>query len=76
MSSITHVACLKFARYFDVEARILPVTRFVLDPQAIRNAVDGNTGTPVASAWPFILAYLYYCLFLTSVGVALFLYEC
>ena len=46
MSSITHICCRKFARYFDVEPRILPITAergFVLDPESVREAVDENT---------------------------------
>lgn len=47
MSSIVHVACLKFARYFDVEPRILPVTMesgCVFDPEGLKQVVDENTG--------------------------------
>ncbi|KAI9838790.1 MAG: hypothetical protein M1837_002319 [Sclerophora amabilis] len=40
------VALSKFARYFEVEERILPVSeksRFGLDPEMVRNNVDENT---------------------------------
>jgi len=46
MGSNAQVALEKFARYFDVEARILPVTkasRFVLDPALVEKSVDENT---------------------------------
>jgi glutamate decarboxylase len=41
----TQVVWHKFARYFDVEERILPLTtnRFTLDPQQVAEAVDENT---------------------------------
>jgi len=46
MGSNAQVALEKFARYFDVEARILPVSkasRYVLDPALVRKNVDENT---------------------------------
>jgi glutamate decarboxylase len=46
MGSNAQVALEKFARYFDVEARILPVSsksRNVLDPELVRQNVDENT---------------------------------
>jgi glutamate decarboxylase len=46
MGSNAQVALEKFARYFDVEARILPVTkesRFVLDPKLVAENIDENT---------------------------------
>jgi glutamate decarboxylase len=46
MGSNAQVALEKFARYFDVEARILPVSRasrYVLDPELVRKNVDENT---------------------------------
>jgi glutamate decarboxylase len=46
MGANAQVALEKFARYFDVEARILPVSkasRFVLDPKLVRKNVDENT---------------------------------
>ncbi len=41
----TQVVWHKFARYFDVEERILPLTtnRFTLDPDQVAEAVDENT---------------------------------
>ncbi|KAF2669119.1 glutamate decarboxylase [Microthyrium microscopicum] len=46
MGANAQVALEKFARYFDVEARILPVSeksRWVLDPETVRENVDENT---------------------------------
>jgi glutamate decarboxylase len=46
MGANAQVALEKFARYFDVEARILPVSkkgRFCLDPTLIKENVDENT---------------------------------
>ena len=46
MGANAQVALEKFARYFDVEGRILPVSKeslFVLDPESIRANIDENT---------------------------------
>jgi glutamate decarboxylase len=46
MGANAQVALEKFARYFDVEGRILPVTEkslYVLDPESVRENVDENT---------------------------------
>ncbi|KAK1758576.1 pyridoxal phosphate-dependent transferase [Echria macrotheca] len=46
MGSNAQVALLKFARYFDVEARVLPVSaksKFRLDPDLVRENLDENT---------------------------------
>ncbi|KAK0703502.1 glutamate decarboxylase [Lasiosphaeria miniovina] len=46
MGSNAQVALEKFARYFDVEARILPVSaksNFCLDPDLVRQNIDENT---------------------------------
>jgi glutamate decarboxylase len=46
MGANAQVALEKFARYFDVEARILPVSqesRYVLDPKLVGENVDENT---------------------------------
>jgi glutamate decarboxylase len=46
MGANAQVALEKFARYFDVEARILPVTEkssFRLDPELVRKNIDENT---------------------------------
>lgn len=46
MGANAQVALEKFARYFDVEARILPVSKassYRLDPALVRDAVDENT---------------------------------
>ncbi|KAL2387970.1 hypothetical protein RJ035_003740 [Blastomyces gilchristii] len=46
MGANAQVALLKFARYFDVEARILDVSQksqFRLDPELVRKNVDENT---------------------------------
>jgi glutamate decarboxylase len=46
MGSNAQVALLKFARYFDVEARVLPVSKeshYVLDPKKVEENVDENT---------------------------------
>ncbi|RYO95320.1 hypothetical protein DL763_003744 [Monosporascus cannonballus] len=46
MGANAQVALLKFARYFDVEARILPVSKrsdYRLDPDLVRENVDENT---------------------------------
>lgn len=46
MGANAQVALEKFARYFDVEARILPVSRaskYRLDPELVRKNVDENT---------------------------------
>ena len=46
MGANAQVALEKFARYFDVEGRILPVSEkslYVLDPESVRQNVDENT---------------------------------
>ncbi|KAL2130789.1 hypothetical protein VTI74DRAFT_5950 [Chaetomium olivicolor] len=46
MGANAQVALLKFARYFEVEARVLPVSEksnFCLDPELVRENVDENT---------------------------------
>jgi glutamate decarboxylase len=46
MGANAQVALEKFARYFDVEGRILPVSEkslYVLDPESVRENVDENT---------------------------------
>lgn len=46
MGSNAQVALEKFARYFEVEARILPVTkksRYRLDPELVKDHIDENT---------------------------------
>ncbi|KAI8632828.1 glutamate decarboxylase [Xylariaceae sp. FL1651] len=46
MGANAQVALEKFARYFDVEARILPVSKeskHRLDPKLVKENVDGNT---------------------------------
>lgn len=46
MGSNAQVALLKFARYFDVEARVLSVSKeshYVLDPKKVEENVDENT---------------------------------
>ena len=46
MGSNTQVAPEKFARYFEVEARILPVSKksqFRLDPDLVKENIDENT---------------------------------
>ncbi|KAK4042128.1 glutamate decarboxylase [Parachaetomium inaequale] len=46
MGANAQVALLKFARYFEVEARVLPVSeksKFCLDPELVRENVDENT---------------------------------
>lgn len=46
MGANAQVALEKFARYFEVEARILPVSeksRFRLDPDLVRENIDENT---------------------------------
>lgn len=46
MGANAQVALEKFARYFDVEARILPVSaksKYRLDPELVRENVDENT---------------------------------
>jgi len=46
MGSNAQVALEKFARYFEVEARILPVSaksRFRLDPELVKQNIDENT---------------------------------
>ncbi|EZF34815.1 glutamate decarboxylase [Trichophyton interdigitale MR816] len=46
MGSNAQVALLKFARYFDVEARVLDVSeksQFRLDPELVKENVDENT---------------------------------
>ncbi|KAI1392086.1 glutamate decarboxylase [Hypoxylon trugodes] len=46
MGANAQVALEKFARYFDVEARILPVSKeskYRLDPELVRKNVDENT---------------------------------
>lgn len=42
-----HICVNKFAQYFDVEARIVPVserTMFTVDAEAVRELLDENTG--------------------------------
>ena len=46
MGANAQVALEKFARYFEVEARILPVSeksRFRLDPELVKENIDENT---------------------------------
>ncbi|KAH6630342.1 glutamate decarboxylase [Chaetomium sp. MPI-SDFR-AT-0129] len=46
MGSNAQVALLKFARYFEVEARVLPVSKksnYCLDPKLVKENVDENT---------------------------------
>ena len=46
MGANAQVALEKFARYFDVEARVLPVSaksQFCLDPALVRDSIDDNT---------------------------------
>ncbi|KAK4151456.1 glutamate decarboxylase [Chaetomidium leptoderma] len=46
MGANAQVALLKFARYFEVEERVLPVSeksKFCLDPELVRESVDENT---------------------------------
>jgi glutamate decarboxylase len=46
MGAHAQVALHKFARYFDVEARVLPIspeTGFCIDPAMIKEHVDENT---------------------------------
>lgn len=46
MASNAQVALEKFARYFEVEARILPVSeksRYRLDPELVKDNIDENT---------------------------------
>ena len=46
MGANAQVALEKFARYFEVEARILPVSeksRYRLDPELVRQNIDENT---------------------------------
>ncbi|KAH6628478.1 glutamate decarboxylase [Chaetomium tenue] len=46
MGANAQVALLKFARYFEVEARVLPVSeksKYCLDPDLVRENVDENT---------------------------------
>ncbi|EAQ89769.1 hypothetical protein CHGG_06388 [Chaetomium globosum CBS 148.51] len=46
MGANAQVALLKFARYFEVEARVLPVSeksKFCLDPDLVRENADENT---------------------------------
>lgn len=46
MGANAQVALLKFARYFEVEARVLPVSaksKFCLDPDLVRENIDENT---------------------------------
>lgn len=46
MGSNAQVALLKFARYFEVEARVLPVSaksKFRLDPELVKQNIDENT---------------------------------
>lgn len=46
MGANAQVALEKFARYFDVEARILPVSKessFRLDPELVKKNIDENT---------------------------------
>jgi glutamate decarboxylase len=46
MGANAQVALLKFARYFEVEARVLPVSgrsKYCLDPELVRENVDENT---------------------------------
>lgn len=46
MGSNAQVALLKFARYFECEARVLPVSeksKFRLDPELVKDNIDENT---------------------------------
>lgn len=46
MGANAQVALEKFARYFEVEARILPVSaksRYILDPKLVKENIDENT---------------------------------
>ena len=46
MGANAQVALEKFARYFEVDARILPVSEksnFVLDPELVKESIDENT---------------------------------
>ncbi|KAL2161354.1 hypothetical protein VTH06DRAFT_8576 [Thermothelomyces fergusii] len=46
MGANAQVALLKFARYFEVEARVLPVSaksKYCLDPDLVRENIDENT---------------------------------
>ncbi|KAK0655873.1 pyridoxal phosphate-dependent transferase [Cercophora newfieldiana] len=46
MGSNAQVALLKFARYFECEARVLPVSaksKFRLDPELVKESIDENT---------------------------------
>ena len=46
MGANAQVALEKFARYFEVEARILPVSeksRYRLDPELVKENIDENT---------------------------------
>lgn len=46
MGANAQVALEKFARYFEVEARILPVSQksnFRLDPDLVKDNIDENT---------------------------------
>jgi glutamate decarboxylase len=46
MGANAQVALEKFARYFEVESRILPVSaksRYRLDPELVRENIDENT---------------------------------
>ena len=46
MGANAQVALEKFARYFEVDARILPVSEksnYVLDPELVRDSIDENT---------------------------------
>jgi glutamate decarboxylase len=57
MASNAQVALHKFARYFDVEERVLPVTNatdYCLDPNLIRDNVDENTSKMgIRLSWNF-----------------------
>lgn len=46
MGANAQVALEKFARYFEVEARILPVSKasqYRLDPELVKKNIDGNS---------------------------------
>ena len=51
----THICWDKFARYFDVEPRIIPMSpdRYTISPEEVESRIDGNTisGTCRSSNW-------------------------
>jgi glutamate decarboxylase len=68
MGSNAQVALEKFARYFEVEARILPVSEkshFRLDPELVKKNIDENTiGTSKYHPMAIICSLLTYCRYL------------